>query len=120
METPSHSTGPSPTAPPQAAQPGTSAPLKPAAAAPIIQVRDLVHRYGERVALDGVSFAVQPAEIFGLLGPNGSGKTTLFRILSTLMLPSAGSASILGHDVARDPIGVRRVIGIVHQQQSID
>jgi ABC-2 type transport system ATP-binding protein len=87
---------------------------------PVIEVHNLVHRYGDRVALDNVSFNVRPAEIFGLLGPNGSGKTTLFRILSTLMLPSGGSAGIMQHDVARDPLGVRRVIGIVHQQQSID
>ena len=87
---------------------------------PVIEVHDLVHRYGDRVALDGVSFNVGAAEIFGLLGPNGSGKTTLFRILSTLMLPSAGHAAIMQHDVARDPLAVRRVIGIVHQQQSID
>ena len=87
---------------------------------PAIEVRELRHQYGERVALDGVSFAVQPAEIFVLLGPNGSGKTTLFRILSTLMLPSSGSALVAGHDVAREPLAVRRAIGIVHQQQSID
>jgi len=87
---------------------------------PVIEVHNLAHRYGDRVALDNVSFNVGAAEIFGLLGPNGSGKTTLFRILSTLMLPSDGSAGIMQHDVARDPLGVRRVIGIVHQQQSID
>src|SRR5260370_10494879 len=87
---------------------------------PVIEVHNLVHRYGDRVALDGVSFNVGTAEIFGLLGPNGSGKTTLFRILSTLMLPSGGAAAIRQHDVARDPLGVRRAIGIVHQQQSID
>ena len=63
-----------------------------------ISVRDIVHRYGERTALNGVSFDVQPAELFGLLGPNGSGKTTLFRILSTLMIPVAGRAVILGHN----------------------
>src|ERR1019366_4111420 len=53
----------------------------------VIEVQDLRHTYDKRVALDGVSFAVRPAEIFGLLGPNGSGTTTMFRILSTLMLP---------------------------------
>ena len=52
----------------------------------------LSHNYGDRLALDNLNFAVEPAEIFGLLGPNGSGKTTLFRILSTLMVPSGGSA----------------------------
>ena len=61
-----------------------------------------------------------PAEIFGLLGPNGSGKTTMFRLLSTLMLPSAGHAIIMGHDAATDPAGVRRHIGVVFQAQSVD
>jgi ABC-2 type transport system ATP-binding protein len=79
-----------------------------------------VHRYGERTALDGVSFDVRPAELFGLLGPNGSGKTTLFRILSTLMVPVGGRAKILDVDVARDPNRIRRHIGVVFQAQSID
>ncbi len=59
----------------------------------VIQIDDLRHQYGDRMALNGVSFTVKRAEIFGLLGPNGSGKTTMFRILSTLMLPAAGRAS---------------------------
>ena len=79
-----------------------------------------MHRYDQRTALNGVSFEVRPAELFGLLGPNGSGKTTLFRILSTLMVPSSGNAVILGHDVATDPTGLRRKIGVVFQSQSID
>jgi len=79
-----------------------------------------VHRYEGRTALDGVSFDVRPAEIFGLLGPNGSGKTTLFRILSTLMKPTAGRAVIMGHDAATDPAGLRRQIGVVFQAQSVD
>ena len=78
------------------------------------------HRYEGRVALDGVSFQVRSAELFGLLGPNGSGKTTLFRILSTLMLPSEGRATILGRDAAKDPNGLRRQIGVVFQAQSVD
>lgn len=86
----------------------------------VIQLQNLQHKYGDRIALAGVSFEVRPAEIFGLLGPNGSGKTTTFRILSTLMLPSAGRALILGHDVAREPALVRRNIGVVFQAQSID
>src|SRR5436305_4849165 len=85
-----------------------------------ISVRDIVHRYGERAALNGVSFDVRPAELFGLLGPNGSGKTTLFRILSTLMVPVAGRAVILGHDAAQDPSQLRREIGVVFQAQSMD
>jgi len=91
-----------------------------AASTAVISVQDIVHRYGDRTALDGVSFDVQPAELFGLLGPNGSGKTTLFRILSTLMIPVGGRALILGYDAARDPNGVRRHIGVVFQAQSID
>jgi len=87
---------------------------------PVIQLRNLRHQYGERLALAGVSFEVRPAEIFGLLGPNGSGKTTTFRILSTLMIPTGGSAEVLGHDVAREPAEVRRSIGVVFQSQSID
>jgi ABC-2 type transport system ATP-binding protein len=87
---------------------------------PTIAVRDVVHRYGDRSALNGVSFDVQPAELFGLLGPNGSGKTTLFRILSTLMVPVAGHAIILGHNAAQDPSRLRREIGVVFQAQSID
>jgi len=79
-----------------------------------------VHRYGERAALNGVSFEVRPAELFGLLGPNGSGKTTLFRILSTLMVPVAGRAFILGYNAAEDPSQLRREIGVVFQAQSID
>ena len=83
-------------------------------------MRDVVHRYGDRTALNGVSFDVRPAELFGLLGPNGSGKTTLFRILSTLMVPVAGRAVILGHNAAEDPSRLRREIGVVFQAQSID
>jgi ABC-2 type transport system ATP-binding protein len=86
----------------------------------VIQIDGLCHQYGERIALNGVSFTVKRAEIFGLLGPNGSGKTTMFRILSTLMFPAAGRALILGHDVSLDPSGVRRRIGVVFQSRSID
>ena len=91
-----------------------------AGARSVISVQDIVHRYENRTALNGVSFDVRPAELFGLLGPNGSGKTTLFRILSTLMLPTAGHAVIMGHDAASEPNEVRRQIGVVFQAQSID
>ena len=89
-------------------------------AAPVISVDHVVHRYENRTALNGVSFDVRPAELFGLLGPNGSGKTTLFRILSTLMIPTAGHATIMGCDAAREPARLRRQIGVVFQAQSID
>ncbi len=89
-------------------------------AAPVISVQNLVHRYEERTALNGVSFDVEPAELFGLLGPNGSGKTTLFRILSTLMLPTGGRAIVMGCDAARDAASLRRQIGVVFQAQSVD
>jgi ABC-2 type transport system ATP-binding protein len=90
------------------------------AAPSVISVQDIVHKYENRTALDGVSFDVQGAELFGLLGPNGSGKTTLFRILSTLMLPTSGHAVIMGCDAAKDPNRLRRQIGVVFQAQSID
>jgi ABC-2 type transport system ATP-binding protein len=87
---------------------------------PVIEIAKLSHRYGERAALEEVTFDVRAAEIFGLLGPNGSGKTTLFRILSTLMLPSSGHARVMGFDAAQSPAHVRRHIGVVFQAQSID
>ncbi|PYQ46176.1 MAG: ABC transporter ATP-binding protein [Acidobacteria bacterium] len=87
---------------------------------PVISVQNLVHRYESRTALNGVSFDVRPAELFGLLGPNGSGKTTLFRILSTLMIPTGGRALVMGFDAAQDPASLRRQIGVVFQAQSVD
>jgi len=89
-------------------------------AASVIQIENVRHSYGQRAALNGISFDVCPGEIFGLLGPNGSGKTTLFRILATLMLPASGRALIAGFDAARQPHEVRRRIGVVFQSQSID
>lgn len=96
------------------------APETEASVQPVISVQNLVHRYESRTALDDVSFDVRPAELFGLLGPNGSGKTTLFRILSTLMVPSAGRALIMGIDAAKEPAALRRQIGVVFQAPSVD
>jgi len=85
-----------------------------------VQVQSLTHRYGNRLALDSVSFDVSASEIFGFLGPNGSGKTTLFRILSTLIRPQSGSVHVLGFDVVRDQADVRKHIGVVFQAPSLD
>ena len=87
---------------------------------PAIEVHALSHRYGERLALDDVDFAVETGAIFGLLGPNGGGKTTLFRILSTLLPIQSGSAAVLGLDLARRPNDIRRQIGVTFQSPSID
>ncbi len=83
-------------------------------------IRGVSFQYGSFQALDNVSFDVTTNSFFGLLGPNGSGKTTLFRILSTLMPPSAGAVTIQGIDTSRDPKEVRRHIGMIFQQPSLD
>jgi len=87
---------------------------------PALEVAHLTHAYGARVALDDVSFAVAPGELFGLLGPNGGGKTTLFRVLATLLSPTAGQARIFGEYTSRNPRAVRRQIGVVFQSPSLD
>lgn len=86
----------------------------------MIQVENLTHQYGDRIALNHIGFEVGKGEIFGLLGPNGGGKSTLFRILSTMMAPTSGRAILAGYDVERDPAAVRRQIGVVFQTQSLD
>jgi ABC-2 type transport system ATP-binding protein len=87
---------------------------------PIIEVRDLVRRFGEQVAVDHINFAVDEGEVFGLLGPNGAGKSTTVKILTTLLPPTSGSASVAGYDVVRQASRVRRVIGYVPQALSAD
>jgi ABC-2 type transport system ATP-binding protein len=87
---------------------------------PAIDVVNLTHSYGERVALSGLSLRVEPGEIFGLLGPNGSGKTTLFRILSTLIPAPAGAVKIFDIDVAANRDAIRQQIGVVFQSASLD
>jgi ABC-2 type transport system ATP-binding protein len=87
---------------------------------PAVEVENLVCRYGQRVALRGISFSVAPGEIFGLLGPNGGGKTTLFRVLATLFDPDEGSARVFGLDVTRESARIRQRIGVVFQNQSLD
>jgi len=84
--------------------------------APILEVFNLVKKYGDLTAVNGISFAVQEGEIFSLLGPNGAGKTTTISILSTLFLPTSGDASISGHSVTKAPMAVKRAIGVVPQE----
>ncbi|MFH1623504.1 MAG: ATP-binding cassette domain-containing protein [Candidatus Aenigmatarchaeota archaeon] len=86
----------------------------------IVETRDMTKKFGEFVAVDSVSLSIQPGEIFGLLGPNGAGKTTLISMLCTTLVPSSGSASINGFDIAKRPADVRKSIGIVFQDQSLD
>jgi ABC-2 type transport system ATP-binding protein len=85
-----------------------------------VTVEGISHRYGQRRALDDVSFSVDAGSLFGLLGPNGGGKTTLFRILSTLVAPTEGRATVAGFDTRRDAARVRRAIGVVFQQTALD
>lgn len=86
------------------------APLVVPDGAPVV-VRGLRKTFGATVALDAVSFAVAPGELFGLVGPDGGGKTTLFRILTTLLVPEAGTATVLGRDVVQDLWGIRSRVG---------
>jgi ABC-2 type transport system ATP-binding protein len=85
-----------------------------------IEVRGLVKRYGEIEAVRGVEFAVKTGEVFGFLGPNGAGKTTTINMLCTLVKPTAGSATVAGHDVMRERDDVRRNIGLVFQDPTLD
>ncbi len=85
-----------------------------------VEAEGLVRRFGDIVAVDGVDLAVEAGEVFGFLGPNGAGKSTVVRMLTTLLKPSAGTARVAGHDVARDPAAVRRSIGVALQDAAID
>jgi len=90
--------------------------------APAIEVRDLVKRYrkGKVNAVDGVSFDVEQGQFFALLGPNGAGKTTTISILTTTLGLTSGSVKIAGHDVVREASQVRREVGIIFQNPSLD
>jgi ABC-2 type transport system ATP-binding protein len=91
--------------------------IQPAAHA--VSVRDLTRRFGAFVAVDRVSFDVEPGEIFGFLGSNGAGKSTVIRILCGLLQPTSGTATVGGVDVGRDPEGVKRRIGYMSQRFSL-
>src|SRR5262249_32921447 len=86
-----------------------------------IEADGLIKTYpGDVRALDGVSFSVPAGTIFGLLGPNGAGKSTTVKILTTLAAADAVSARVAGHDVVRDPVAVRRAIGVGGQKNAVD
>jgi ABC-2 type transport system ATP-binding protein len=107
----------------EAAKPDTGArPAPDRAEDPVIAVRDLVKRYpkAKTNAVDGITFEVQPGEVFGLLGPNGAGKTTTVGVLTTRVRPTAGRAWVAGVDVARDPVRARSLLAVVPQRNNLD
>ncbi|MGD0081260.1 MAG: ATP-binding cassette domain-containing protein [Methanoregula sp.] len=85
-----------------------------------LHIRNLTRRFNDLVAVDNISFDIDQGEIFGLLGPNGAGKTTTLSMLATMLTPTSGSATVNGIDIGDDPDGVRKAIGIVFQDQSLD
>lgn len=91
-----------------------------AQSSPMIEVVDLVKRFGDLTAVDRVSFTVRQGEVFGLLGPNGAGKSTIIKILTTLLPLTSGRASVVGFDVTKQAVSVRRRIGYVPQALSAD
>ncbi|HOY58489.1 MAG TPA: ATP-binding cassette domain-containing protein, partial [Verrucomicrobiota bacterium] len=78
---------------------------------PAVQTLNLTRLYGDMVALNSLSLTVNLADLFGFIGSNGAGKTTTLRILATFLMPSAGTAEVLGHDVVKDADAVRHIIG---------
>jgi ABC-2 type transport system ATP-binding protein len=83
---------------------------------PILEVQNLVKKFGDFTAVDGVSFDIQAGEIFSLLGPNGAGKTTTISMLSCLLEPTSGDAIINGHSITQEALEVKRIIGVIPQE----
>jgi ABC-type multidrug transport system ATPase subunit len=83
-----------------------------------IETNGLTRRFGSFVAVDGVTLRIPKGELYGFLGLNGAGKTTTIRMLTTLLPPSAGTAKLWGHDVVREPLAVRRLVGLVSDETS--
>src|SRR5271154_3929885 len=86
----------------------------------IIEVKDLTRKFGDFIAVNGISFTTQRGQIFGFLGPNGAGKTTSIKMLTTLLIPSSGSILLDGNDPVKEQAKVRRSFGIVFQDPSLD
>lgn len=86
----------------------------------VIEAQGLVKRFGHFTAVDDVSFEVPKGTVFGLLGPNGAGKTTTVRMMTTLAVPTSGSARVAGHDVATQPAAVRAAMGLTAQSATVD
>jgi len=84
----------------------------------VIVAAGLVKEFGDVIAVDNISLSVGEGELFGLLGPNGSGKTTMIKLLTGQIRPTAGSAVVLGLDVIKDPVGVRKRVGIIPEQET--
>ena len=85
----------------------------------LLEARDLVKKYGDFTAVNGISFDIKEGEIFSLLGPNGAGKTTTISMLSTLYIPTSGEATIGGHSITKEAMAVRNLIGVVPQELAI-
>jgi len=85
----------------------------------MIETRGLTKRFGSFLAVDGVNLTVQPGEVLALLGPNGAGKTTTVRMLTSILKPTAGWARVAGHDVAKDPAGVRASVGVLTEHHGL-
>src|SRR5256885_12491612 len=86
----------------------------------VVRVDELSRYFGDKVAVDRVSFDIARSEVFGFLGPNGAGKTTTIKMLTTLLQPTSGRAKILGHDLRTEGRKIRERIGVVQQQDSFD
>ena len=86
----------------------------------VIETHQLTKSYGSLKAVDKLDITVEPGEIFGLLGPNGAGKTTVISMLCTILKPSSGTATVNGYDIVKEANKVRKSIGIVFQDPSID
>lgn len=90
------------------------------ASAPAVEARRLTRRFGALVAVKSIDFAIEPGECFGLLGPNGAGKTTTIRMVACRLPPTEGELRVLGHDTRHNPAAVRRLLGVVPQENQLD